>query len=182
LLLEVAGSQGMQAMMRSLFSLLMGWKLTSRVERPFQAFASGSQKLPTLEQPAFAKALPLLLPLSPRGLLSWFVMRGFPKTGYLSVSAELVGSDLLSTGFTLIQAQRMLFHREVGGLLSLVVANNQFMSCVVGPSPWIGSIIWLALCLMSSFQGSPPGARPLMRSFANIASDKVFGSIIPSPP
>ncbi len=76
----------------------------------------------------------------------------------------------------------MLFHKEVRGLLSLVAANIQFMSCVFGPSPWIGSLTWLALCLKSSFQGSPPGARPLMRSFANKASDWVFGSMIPRPP
>jgi hypothetical protein len=76
----------------------------------------------------------------------------------------------------------MLFHREAGGLLSLVVGNIQFMSCVFGPSTWIGSLTWLALCLRSSFQGSPPGARPLMRSFANKASDWVWESIIPRPP
>jgi hypothetical protein len=40
----------------------------------------------------------------------------------------------------------------------------------------------LALCLRSSFQGSPLGARPLMRSFANKASDWVCESIIPRPP
>jgi hypothetical protein len=64
----------------------------------------------------------------------------------------------------------MFFQREVGGLLNLVAVNIQFMSCVFGPSPWIGSLTWLALCLRNSFQGSPPGARPLMKSFANKAS------------
>jgi hypothetical protein len=29
----------------------------------------------------------------------------------------------------------MLFHKEVGGLLNLVAANNQFISYVVGPIP-----------------------------------------------
>ncbi len=56
------------------------------------------------------------------------------------------------------------------------------MSCVFGPNPWVRSLTWLALCLRSSFQRSPPGVRPLMRSFANKASDWVFGSIIPRPP
>jgi hypothetical protein len=45
----------------------------------------------------------------------------------------------------------MFFHREVGGFLSFVAANNQLMSCVTGPSPCTGSITWLALCLRSSF-------------------------------
>ncbi len=76
----------------------------------------------------------------------------------------------------------MLFHREVGGLLSLVAANIQLISCVLGPSPWTGSLTWLALCLKSSFHGSPPGARPLTKSFASKASDWIFGSMIPSPP
>jgi hypothetical protein len=51
-------------------------------------------------------------------------MRGFPKTGCLSVFAELVGSDLHSPDLTFSQEWRMLFHKEVGGLLSLVAANN----------------------------------------------------------
>ncbi len=161
----------MLAMMRSLFSLLLAWELIPRAERFFQEFVSKSQKSPTLEWPAFTRALPSLLPLSPRGLLSWFVMRGLPKTGYLSTSAALVGSILLKPGLTFIQALRMLFHREVGGLLSFLATNSQLMSCVAGPSPCTGSITWLALCLMSSFQGSPPGSRPLMKSFVRRASD-----------
>ncbi len=171
MLLEVAGSQGILVTMRSLFSLLLVWKLIPRAERFFQVFASGSQKSPTLEWPAFTKALPSLLPLSPKGLLSWFVMRGLLKTGCLSTSAALVGSDLLKPGLTFIQALKMLFHREVKGLVSFVAANSQLMSYVTGPSPCTGSITWLALCLRSSFQGSPPGSRPLMRSFAKRASD-----------
>jgi len=47
---------------------------------------------------------------------------------------------LQSPGLTLIQAWRMLFHKEVGGLLSFVAANIQLMSCVEGPSPWTGSL------------------------------------------
>ncbi len=108
-------------------------------------------------------------------------MRGLPKTGYLSTSAALVGSDLLSPGLTSIHALRTLFHREVGGLLSLVAANSQLISCVVGPSPWTESMTWLALCFRSSFQGLLLSSSPLMKSFANRASDWVFGSIIPSP-
>jgi len=67
-------------------------------------------------------------------------MRGFPKTGCLRVSVELVGSDLQNLGLTFIQAWRMLFHREVESLLSFVVANIQLMSCMEGPSPWTGSL------------------------------------------
>ncbi len=140
LLVVVAGSHGMLAMMRLLFSLLTGWKLTPKAERPFHSFVFGSQRSPTLEQPAFARAFPSLLPLSPSGLPSWFVVRGFPNISCLSVLAELVGSDLHRPGFTLSQECRVFFQREVGGLLSLVVANIQFMSCVFGPSPWIESL------------------------------------------
>jgi hypothetical protein len=51
-------------------------------------------------------------------------MRGLPKTGCLSTSAALVGSDLLKPGLTFIHALRMLFQREVRGLLSFVAANS----------------------------------------------------------
>ncbi len=47
----------------------------------------------------------------------------------------MVGSDLQSPGLTLIHAWRMLFYREVGGLLSFVATNNQLISYVEGPSP-----------------------------------------------
>jgi hypothetical protein len=87
--------------MRFLLSLLMGWKLTPRAERPFQFSSSESQKSPILEQLAFARAFPSLLPLSLSGLPSWFIMRGFPKTGCLNVSVELVGFDLHSPDLTL---------------------------------------------------------------------------------
>ncbi len=168
--------------MRSLLRLLAGWKLTPRAERPFHSFSFGSQKSRTQEHPTFASEFPSLLPLRPRGLPSWFTIWGFPKIGCLRVSVELVGSVLQSPGLTLIQAWRMHFHREVGGLLSLVAANIQLISCVLGPSPWTGSLTWLALCLKSSFHGSPPGARPLTKSFASKASDWIFGSTIPNPP
>ncbi len=115
-------------MMRFLFNLFVGWKLTSRAERPFQFSFSESQKSSILEHPAFVRVFPSLLPLSPRGLLSWLVMRGFPKTGCLSISVELVGSDLRRSNLTLSQEWRMFFHREVGGLLSLVAANIQLIS------------------------------------------------------
>jgi hypothetical protein len=109
-------------------------------------------------------------------------MRGFPNISCLSSFAVLVGSDLHRPSLTLNQAPSMLFHREHGGLLSLGAENSQFMSWVLGPKPWTGSLTWSALCLRSSFQGSPHGARPLMRSFAKSAFDWVFGSMIPSPP
>ncbi len=157
--------------LRSLFSLLLAWKLIPRAERFFQVFASGSKKSPTLEWPTFTRALPSLLPLNPKGLLSWFVMRGLSKIGCLSTLAALVDSNLLKPGLTFIQALRILFHREVGGLLSFVATNSQLMSCVTRPRPCTRNITWLALCLKSSFQGSPPGSRPLMRSFAKRASD-----------
>ncbi len=114
--------------MRFLFNLFVGWKLTSKAERPFQSSSSESQKSSILEHPAFARVFPSLLPLSPSGLPSWLVMKGFPKTGCLSVSAELVGFDLRRSYLTFIQEWRMLFHREVGGLLSLVAANIQLIS------------------------------------------------------
>jgi hypothetical protein len=62
-----------------------------------------------LEQQALANALPSLLPLNPRGLPSWLVMRGFSNTGCLSNSAVLVDLDLLNPGLTLNQAPNILF-------------------------------------------------------------------------
>jgi hypothetical protein len=50
-------------------------------------------------------------------------MSGLPKIGCLRISAELVGSDLWRPGLTLSQEWRMLFHREVGGFLSLGAVN-----------------------------------------------------------
>ncbi len=98
-------------------------------------------------------------------------MKGFAKIGCLSHSAALVGSDLLKPDLTLIHALKILFYREHGGRLSLGAEKSQFISWVLGPKPWTGSFTWSALCLMSSFQGSAPGARPLMRSLARRASD-----------
>jgi hypothetical protein len=89
---------------------------------------------------------------------------------------------LARRGRMLIQAPRMLFHIEQGALFSLGVAKIQWMSVVSGPFPWAGSLVWSAWCLINSFQGSPPGARPLTRSFARKASDCDLGSIMPSPP
>lgn len=45
-----------------------------------------------------------------------------------------------------------------------------------------GNLIWSALCRMSSFHGSPPGASPLISSLAKRASDWALGSVIPRPP
>jgi hypothetical protein len=115
-------------MMRFLFDLFVGWKLISRAERPFQSSSFESQKSLILECPAFTKAFPSLLPLSPRGLPSWLTMRGFPKTGCLRVSIELVSYDLQKLDLTFSHEWRILFHKEIGGLLSLVTANNQLTS------------------------------------------------------
>ncbi len=68
LLVVVAGSHGMLAMMRLLFSLLAGWRLTPRAERPFHSFVSGSQRSPTLEQPTFARAQKVQRTFKIRGL------------------------------------------------------------------------------------------------------------------
>jgi len=65
----------------------------------------------------------------------------------------------------------MFFHIEGPGLLSFGAANSQLMSGVGGPLPWIGSLTWSAYLLISSFHGSPPGARPLISSLAKKASD-----------
>ncbi len=100
------------------------WKLTPSAERPFQSCSSRSQKSLTLVQPALASAFPSLLPLSPRGLLSVLVMRGFLNTVCLSSSEVLVGSDLHRPGLTLNQAPSTFFHREQGGLLSLGAENS----------------------------------------------------------
>ncbi len=129
-----------------------------------------------------ANALPSLLPLSPRGLPSWLVMRGFPNTGYLSNFAVLVGFDLLSPGLTVSQAPNILFQREAGGFFSLGAMNSQCMSWLQGPRLWTERRTRSTLCLRRSFQGSSPGARPLTRSFARRASDWVWGLMIPSPP
>ncbi len=112
---------------------------------------------------------------------SWLVMRGFLNIGCLSSSALMVDSILHMPCFMLSQAPIMLFHNEHGSLLSLGAAKSQLMSWVLGPMPWTGSLIWLALCLKSSFQGSPPGARPLIRNFASRAFDWVLGFMIPRP-
>jgi hypothetical protein len=153
--------------MISLHRLLEGWKFIPRAERLFQSYVSGSWKSLTLEQPELANALPSLLPLRPSGLRSWLVMRGFPNTGCLSSFALMVSSVLHRPYLMLSQAPNMLFHNEHGSLLNLGATKSQLMSWVLGPMPWTGSLIWSALCLKSSFQGLPPGARPLIRSFAD---------------
>jgi hypothetical protein len=51
----------------------------------------------------------------------------------------------------------MLFHIECQIRLSLGVAKSQLISGVLGPFPCTGNMIWSAFCLISSFQGSPPG-------------------------
>ncbi len=76
----------------------------------------------------------------------------------------------------------MLFHIEPWVFLSFFAAKIQLISTVLGPLLCTCSLVCSALCLISSFQGSPLGARPLVRSLAKSASDWTLGSIIPSPP
>ncbi len=125
---EVTGFQGMLEVMISLHCLLEGWKLIPRVGRPFQFCSSKSQRSLTLGQPELTKALPSLLSMRPSGLLSWLVMRGFPKIGCLNSSTLLVGFDLLKLGLTVIQALIMFFQIEHGSLLSFGATNSQLMS------------------------------------------------------
>jgi len=103
------------------------------VSRLLHSWESWFQKSLILEHLALAKALPSLFPLRPSGLWAGLVISGFTKTGCLSHSAGFVGSDLHKPGLTLIQAPRMLFHREHGGRLSLGDEKSQCMSWVLGP-------------------------------------------------
>jgi len=96
---------------------------------------------------------------------------GLPKIGCRRVSAALVGFDLVRPGLTLSQEPKMLFHIEGLVLLSFEAANSQLMSGMDGPLPWTDSLIWSAFFLISSFHGSPPGARPLISSLAKRAFD-----------
>ncbi len=91
--------------------------------------------------------------------------------GYLRTSFGLVGSDLIRSGLMFNQALTMLFHIVHLSLLSLGAARSQFRSGFEGPLSWTGSLVWLVLCRTNSFQGSPPGAKPLMKSLASNASD-----------
>ncbi len=126
--MKAVGFQGMLEVMISLHCLLEGWRFIPRVGRPFQSYSSGSQRSVTLEQLELAKALPSLLSLRPSGLLSWLMMRGFPKIGCLNSSTLLVGFDLLKLGLTVIQALIMFFQIEHGSLLSFGATNSQLMS------------------------------------------------------
>ncbi len=149
---------------------------------PFQSLVATFQMSLTREHPDCAKALPSLTPPTPSGKPLELRIDGLPKMGCLRTSSELVGSDLIRPGLTFSQAPTMLFHIEHLSLLSLGAARSQFRSGFEGPLPWTGSLVWLALCRTSSFQGSPPGTRPLMKSLANNASDWALGSVTPKPP
>ncbi len=102
--------------------------------------------------------------------------------GCRRISAVLDDSSLMRPGLTFIQALIMLFHIEHGILLTFGATKIQLTSGVLGPLLWTGSRIWSALYQMSYFQGSPPGASPLISSLARRASDWALGSMIPSPP
>ncbi|CAM6077797.1 unnamed protein product [Sphagnum tenellum] len=136
----------------------------------------------TREQPMCVKAFPSLRPPIPSGTPLVLRIYGLPKRGRLKVLAALIGSALVRPGLTFSQAPIMLFHIKQWILLSLGAVKRESMSRVLGPLPWMGSLIWSALCLISSFQGSPPRASPLISNLANRASDCVFGSMIPRSP
>jgi len=123
------------------------------------------------EHPDCAKALPLLTPPTPNGKPLELRIDGLPKMGCLRTLSGLVRSDLIRPGLTFNQALTMLFHIEHLSLLSLGTARSQFRSGFEGPLPWTGSLVWSALCHTSSFQGSPPGAKPLKKNLASSASN-----------
>jgi hypothetical protein len=123
-----------------------------------------------------------LNPLVPNKAPFEFWINGLPKSGCLRIYATLFGSDFTSPYPTRIQDSIMLFHIEHWILFNLGAANSQLISRMLGPLLWTGSLIWSALYLTISFQGSPPGDSPLTNSLANRASDYAFGFIIPKPP
>jgi hypothetical protein len=100
-------------------------------------------------------------------------MDRLPNKGYLRTSAEVVGSDLVRPDLMFSQVPTMLFHIEHCILFSLGAMRSQLRSGFVGPLPWTRTLVWSALCLTSSFQGSPLGARPLTKSLARRASKRV---------
>jgi hypothetical protein len=118
----------------------------------------------------------------PSGALLALVNDGLPKRGYLSISTILNGSNLIKPGRTLIHAPRMFFHMEQGALLNLGVANIQLISGVLWPLPCTSSLVWSAWFLINFFHSYPPGANPLIKSFASKASDYILGSMMPRPP
>ncbi len=170
----------MLAVMMSLHPLLETCWFIPRSESFFHFLFSGLHRSLTREQSDCANEHPSLSPLTPSGVPLKLRMDGLPKSGCLRTSATVVGFDLVRPGLTLSQAPIMFFHIEHCSLLSLGATRSQLKSRLLGPLPWTGSLVWSALCFTSSFQGSPPGARPLTSSLARRASDWNFGSITPS--
>jgi hypothetical protein len=115
----------------------------------------------TREHPDYAKALPSLMPPTPSGIHVELRIDGLPKRGCLRISAKVVGSDLIRPGRTFNQVPTMLFHIEHLNLLNLGATQSEFRFGFEGPLPWTGSLVWSALCRTSSFQGYPPGVKPL---------------------
>jgi len=87
----------------------------------------------TQEQPKGAKALLSLKPLIPSREPFELRIEGLPNSGYLRISALLVGSDLISPDLTFNQAPNILSHIEQWVFLSFITAKIQLMSVVLGP-------------------------------------------------
>jgi len=175
----LSGRHGMLVVMMSLHCLFEAWWLIPRSERPFHFLFYGLHRSLTREHPECAKAHPSFKPLTPSGVPFVLRMDGLPKSGCLSTSAAVIGSDLVRPDLTFSQAPTMLFHIEHYSLFSLGVARSQLKLGLVGPLPWTRSLVWLALCLTSSFQGSLPGARPLTSNLASRTLDWNLGSMTP---
>jgi hypothetical protein len=78
----------------------------------------------TLEHLDYAKALPSLMPPTPRGKPLELRIDGLPNRGCLRISAKVVDSDLIRPGLACNQAPTMLFHIEHLSLLSLGAARS----------------------------------------------------------
>ncbi len=177
-----SGRHGILAVMMSLHLLFEVWWLIPSSDRPLQSLFSGLQRSLTREHSECAKAHPSLRPLTLSGVSLALSMDGLPKSGCLRISSVVVGSDLVRPSLTFSQALMVLFHIEHWSLLSLGAARSQLSSGLVGPLPWTGSLVWSALCLISFFQGSPPGVRPFTSNLASSTSDWNLGSVTPKPP
>jgi len=159
----------------SLHRLFEVWWLIPKFEKPFHFLFFGLHKSLIREHPECAKAHPSLRSFTPNGVPFVLRMDELPKSGYLNTLVVFVGSDLVKPDLMFSQVPTMLFHIEHCSLFSLGAARSQLRSRLVGPLPWIGSLVWSALCLISSFQGSPLGARPLTSNLASRASDWDLG-------
>jgi len=182
LLLSSSGFQGILAVIMARLSLFAGWWLIDKSLRFFHSLLLFFRRSLTWEWPEWANALPSLSPLIPSGEPLALSIEGLPNKGCLSISALFVGSVLMRPGLTFSQAPSMLFHIEPWVFLSFFATKIQLISAVLGPLLCTWSLVCSALCLISSFQGSSSGARPLVRSLTRSASDWALGLIIPSPP